>query len=57
MRIAILSRNERSYSTERIVESAKKRGHQVEVLDPLRFAVNVEADHPSLLYSGNPVAE
>jgi ribosomal protein S6--L-glutamate ligase len=55
LRIAILSRNDRSYSTERIVESAKKRGHHVDVLDPLRFAVNVEADHPSLLYSGKPV--
>lgn len=57
MRIAILSRNDRSYSTERIVESARKRGHQVEVLDPLRFAVHVEADHPSLLYGGKPVED
>lgn len=55
MRIAILSRNDRSYSTERIVESARTRGHHAEVLDPLRFAVNVEADHPSLLYGGKPV--
>ncbi len=55
MRIAILSRNDRSYSTERIVSAADKRGHQVEVLDPLRFAVNVEAGRPSLLYGGKPV--
>lgn len=55
MRIAILSRNDRSYSTERIVSAAAQRGHQVEVLDPLRFAVNVEAGQPSLNYSGRPV--
>ncbi len=55
MRIAILSRNDRSYSTERIVEAARTRGHHAEVLDPLRFAVHVEAGHPSLLYGGKPV--
>jgi ribosomal protein S6--L-glutamate ligase len=55
MRIAILSRNDGSYSTERLVQAAQRRGHHVEVLDPLRFAVNLEAQRPSLLYKSRPV--
>jgi ribosomal protein S6--L-glutamate ligase len=56
MRVAILSRNEGSYSTERLVAAVQRRGHVAEVLDPLRFAVNLERERPSLIYKGRPVA-
>ena len=36
MKIAILSRNTRLYSTRRLVEAARDRGHVVRVLDPMR---------------------
>ena len=36
MNIAILSREPNNYSTRRLVEVARARGHQVEVLDTLR---------------------
>ncbi len=36
MKIAILSRNAKLYSTKRLVEAARARGHRVRVLDPLR---------------------
>lgn len=36
MKIAILSRNRRLYSTRRLVEAAEQRGHDVHVLDILK---------------------
>jgi ribosomal protein S6--L-glutamate ligase len=36
VKIAILSRNSRLYSTMRLVAAARARGHPVRVLDPLR---------------------
>ena len=41
MKIAILSRNTRLYSTKRLVEAARERGHVVRVLDPLRCYVRI----------------
>jgi ribosomal protein S6--L-glutamate ligase len=43
MKIAILSRNARLYSTVRLVEAARKRGHSVRVLDPLRCYMRIAA--------------
>ena len=36
MKIAIRSRNSKLYSTRRLVEAARERGHRVRLLDPLR---------------------
>ena len=55
MRIAILSRRPRSYSTRRLKEAAKLRGHKVRVMDTLRFAITVEQDAPDLFYRGKRV--
>ncbi len=52
MNIAILSRNARLYSTARLVESAKARGHQVRVIDPLRCYMNITSHRPSIHYKG-----
>jgi ribosomal protein S6--L-glutamate ligase len=41
MKIAILSRNTRLYSTKRLVEAARVRGHVVRVFDPLRCYVRI----------------
>ncbi len=41
MKIAILSRNTRLYSTRRLVEAARQRGHVVRVLDPLRCYMRI----------------
>ncbi|HEY6942778.1 30S ribosomal protein S6--L-glutamate ligase [Dokdonella sp.] len=43
MKIAILSRNARLYSTLRLVEAARARGHSVRVLDPLRCYMRIAA--------------
>lgn len=52
MRIAILSRNPRLYSTRRLVEAAKQRGHEVRVLDVLRCYMNIASHRPEMHYKG-----
>lgn len=55
MDIAILSSGARLYSTTRIKEAAKKRGHKVRVYDPLHFTIFVEGGSPSLHYRNKPM--
>ncbi len=52
MKIAILSRNPKLYSTRRLVEAAQQRGHEVRVLDVLRCYMNITSMRPSIHYKG-----
>jgi ribosomal protein S6--L-glutamate ligase len=52
MRIALLSRNRKLYSSRRLIEAAEERGHEVEVLDVLRCYMNVTSHKPSMHYKG-----
>lgn len=52
MKIAILSRNSKLYSTRRLIEAAKARGHEVRVLDVLRCYMNVTSHRPGIHYKG-----
>ena len=52
MKIAILSRNIRLYSTRRLVEACKARGHEVRVIDPLRCYMNITSHRPGVHYKG-----
>jgi ribosomal protein S6--L-glutamate ligase len=52
MRIAILSRNPKLYSTRRLVEAAKNRGHETQVLDTLKCYIDIAAMRPSVHYKG-----
>lgn len=52
MKIAILSRNSKLYSTRRLVEAAEARGHQVRVIDALRCYMNITAHNPQIHYRG-----
>jgi len=52
MKIAILSRNARLYSTVRLVEAARARGHSVRVLDPLRCYMRIAAGKFEMHYKG-----
>jgi len=51
MKIAILSRNPRCYSTRRLREAAVSRGHSVRVLNTLKFSIGLETQAPGLFYS------
>ena len=57
MKIAVLSRSPDSYSTRRLVQSAESKGHDVRVMDTLRFSVSLEEEYPDLYYRGRPVDE
>ncbi len=50
MKIAILSRNPRIYSTSRLVQAAKKRGHDVRVVNPLLCSIGITAARPVVHY-------
>jgi len=52
MKIKILSRNPKLYSTSRLVEAAKKRKHDVEVIDPLKCDIVIEKRKPNIYYKG-----
>ncbi|MEQ1636678.1 MAG: 30S ribosomal protein S6--L-glutamate ligase [Methylococcales bacterium] len=52
MKIAVLSRNSKLYSTRRLVEAAEARGHEVRVLDVLRCYMNITSHNPSIHYKG-----
>lgn len=52
MKIAILSRNARLYSTKRLVEAAKQRGHEVKVIDTLRCYMDITSNKPTVRYKG-----
>ena len=52
MRIAILSRNPRLYSTSRLVEAGQARGHQVDVIDTMHCYMDITSARPSVRYNG-----
>ncbi|MBB1472812.1 MULTISPECIES: 30S ribosomal protein S6--L-glutamate ligase [unclassified Luteimonas] len=56
MKFAILSRNGKLYSTRRLVEAARLRGHSVRVLDPLRCYMRIGVDGFTMHYKGRPLA-
>ncbi|MBN2664196.1 MAG: 30S ribosomal protein S6--L-glutamate ligase [Bacteroidales bacterium] len=52
MKIAILSRNTKLYSTRRLVEAAKQKGHDVIVVDHLKCMIELEKRKPRVFYNG-----
>ena len=57
MKIAILSRNSKLYSTKRLVEAAVERGHEAIVLDHLKCDLLMEKNQPSIIYKGIPLTD
>lgn len=52
MNIKILSRNKNLYSTRRLLEAGKNRGHDIEVIDHLKCNITVENKRPGVFYKG-----
>jgi len=57
MKLAILSRNGKLYSTRRLVEAARQRGHTARVLDPLRCYMRIASTGFQLHYKGRSLAD
>ncbi|MCU0436218.1 MAG: 30S ribosomal protein S6--L-glutamate ligase [Bacteroidia bacterium] len=53
MRIAILSRNPNLYSTQRLVEAGKERGHEIMVVDHQKCVLVIEQSRPQIIYKGH----
>ncbi|MDA0281449.1 MAG: RimK family alpha-L-glutamate ligase [Proteobacteria bacterium] len=56
MKLAILSRGSKSYSTRRLKEAALQRGHAVKVLDTLKFAIDLQRGVPGLYFRQRPLS-
>ena len=50
MKLAILSCGPNSYSTKRLKEAALSRGHEVKVLNTLKFVIDLEQGEPDLYF-------
>ncbi len=50
MKIGILSRDPHLYSTQRLVEAAKFKGHTVRVIDHLKCNLDIQSKHPRIFY-------
>jgi ribosomal protein S6--L-glutamate ligase len=52
MRIAVLSRNSKLYSTKRLIEAGKAKGHDMIVIDHLKCNIEIEKKKPQIYYNG-----
>lgn len=57
MKLGILSRAPRSYSTQRLKAAALDRGHTVRVLNTLRFGIDLSGDEPDMQYRGKHLSD
>ncbi|MBU3024018.1 30S ribosomal protein S6--L-glutamate ligase [Aestuariibacter sp. A3R04] len=52
MRIAILSRNPKLYSTRRLKEAGLEKGHDVDIIDTMHCYMDITSAKPSVRYKG-----
>ncbi|MFQ3213899.1 MAG: ribosomal protein S6--L-glutamate ligase [Marivirga sp.] len=57
MKIAVLSRNSNLYSTRRLIEAAKQKGHEAMVLDHMHCDIIMDEGGPSIYYHGKRLEE
>ncbi|MEZ6061351.1 MAG: RimK family alpha-L-glutamate ligase [Planctomycetaceae bacterium] len=57
MKLAILSRSSKCYSTRRLREAAISRGHEARVLDTLKFSIDLEEGQPDLYFRSQHLSD
>ena len=55
MKLVILSTNHNLYSTRRLVEAGKKKGHDMHVIDHSKCDLVIEKRKPGLIYKGKEI--
>jgi ribosomal protein S6--L-glutamate ligase len=55
MKIAVLSRNPKLYSTSRLIEAIASHGHEGMVIDPLKCDIIMDKKGPSIIYHNKPL--
>ncbi len=56
MKIALLARNPDLYSHKRLIDAARERGHEIEIIDTLRVYMNITSHRSEIRYMGKPIA-
>ena len=57
MKIAVLSRNPKLYSTRRLLEAIEQRGHEGLIIDHLKCDIIIDDEGPSLYYQGEKLKD
>lgn len=57
MKLAILSCSPKCYSTRRLLEAAAHRGHDVKVLNTMKFSMDLEQGEPDLYYRSKQLSQ
>lgn len=57
MKIGILSKGSANYTTKRLKEAARERGHDVRVLDYVQCHMQIEENKPEVYYKGKPLTD
>ena len=55
MVIKILSKRPKGYSTKRLIEAARERNHEVEIIDPLNCDLLIEKRNPDIFFEGKKI--
>ena len=57
LKIGVLSLNPKLYSTQRLAEAGRERGHDVKIINYLRCYMDITARRPMVIYQGNPLRD
>lgn len=57
MKIAVLSRNSKLYSTARLVDEAQNAGHEARVIDTLKCYMDITSAKPAVWYRGEKLEQ
>jgi ribosomal protein S6--L-glutamate ligase len=57
MKIVILSRNPKLYSTRRLVEAGEERNHEMLVIDHSKCDLVIEKKNPHIIYNGKKLED
>jgi len=55
VKLAVLSTNPKLYSTKRLVEAGKQRGHEMRIINHRRCYMNITSHRPSIHYKGEAI--
>lgn len=57
MKIIVLSRNQKLYSTQRLIQACEQRGHDVRVVDPLLCYMDITSHRPKIYFRNQLINE
>ncbi|MCL4143984.1 UNVERIFIED_CONTAM: hypothetical protein GTU68_009418, partial [Idotea baltica] len=57
MKIGILSRNKKLYSTKRLIEAGRAKGHDIHILNTTHCYMNIESENPRIYLKGEELTD